>query len=735
MDDAHLLSDPLADILAAYMGERRGVVLLAATSEMPLPAPIARTLKEQRLQRVELQPLEPADAQRMARSMLVTDRAAAASPHLAKLSGGNPLLLRELARSDQPAAGGPVSVPSMASLHRTSLDGLAAEQRRALELIALAEPGRLCALERVIGEETLLRLEDLRLIRVSCDSPGAAPGVRTAHPLLPHALRAEVAHLRSRHHLRAYKEALGSAELSDNEISRLVGWSLSVHAECTEAELLRAVAILTERDDLTEALTVTRAGLVRFGTLAAHRALLDTLIALGRNAEVHEHVQAVHATGDADPSGLLWAYRVNASLQAHDHETARAMLPLVPARFERELLTSQLAWCERDYPRCSKVARASLRAAADTTEVVRATVFAMFADCRRGRPLDALKTYRGAVGCIDQRSCPPVVRSSLTSAYASALHLSGSFREAEQVLVAECRRSNLSVKIAAERQVGLGVMSLETGRVRAAVRLFASVAHSPSAQWRNTAQAWMVLAESSLPVPDRTLDPGVVTSIPPAHRTVHTVLAEAVTACGRGDRALALELLGFALAESLEQGAHTDAAIVAHQHARLGLRIPGADLARIEVQGDYLVSRVRFARGCTERSACLVQSAAEGFQRVGAAPAAAEAYAELHRLHQSDGDQRAAARAAAAAQRVLAQCDLLVPAPRQSADSFVPLTERESEIAGMAARGMPDKAIAEALSISVRTVSNTLYRIYAKTGVRDRRRLRRLMGSERPGGY
>jgi DNA-binding CsgD family transcriptional regulator len=51
------------------------------------------------------------------------------------------------------------------------------------------------------------------------------------------------------------------------------------------------------------------------------------------------------------------------------------------------------------------------------------------------------------------------------------------------------------------------------------------------------------------------------------------------------------------------------------------------------------------------------------------------------------------------------------------------LTNREREVAGLAARGLTDVEIAARLSVSRRTVETHLYRIYAKLGVAGRHEL------------
>jgi DNA-binding NarL/FixJ family response regulator len=51
------------------------------------------------------------------------------------------------------------------------------------------------------------------------------------------------------------------------------------------------------------------------------------------------------------------------------------------------------------------------------------------------------------------------------------------------------------------------------------------------------------------------------------------------------------------------------------------------------------------------------------------------------------------------------------------------LTEREREVATLAARGLSNSDIAERLVVSVRTVENQLHRAYGKLGIASRREL------------
>ena len=61
--------------------------------------------------------------------------------------------------------------------------------------------------------------------------------------------------------------------------------------------------------------------------------------------------------------------------------------------------------------------------------------------------------------------------------------------------------------------------------------------------------------------------------------------------------------------------------------------------------------------------------------------------------------------------------------PSAATPAAGPLTQRESEVARLAARGLSDRQIAEELVVSVRTVQSHLASAYRKLGIRSRSEL------------
>lgn len=104
--------------------------------------------------------------------------------------------------------------------------------------------------------------------------------------------------------------------------------------------------------------------------------------------------------------------------------------------------------------------------------------------------------------------------------------------------------------------------------------------------------------------------------------------------------------------------------------------------------------------------------------RIAAADAAAHASLAFHRHNRRGSALSASGRAG----RIITDCGATTPATRAAA-APLPLTGREREIATLIADGLSTKEIAEALTVSVRTVENHIYRACSHLGVATRQDL------------
>lgn len=84
--------------------------------------------------------------------------------------------------------------------------------------------------------------------------------------------------------------------------------------------------------------------------------------------------------------------------------------------------------------------------------------------------------------------------------------------------------------------------------------------------------------------------------------------------------------------------------------------------------------------------------------------------------HTEAGHPRPARASGAHAEQLWSRCQISPSPWLAGATSAVPLTNREREIAALAASGMSDAAIASHVKISIRTVQTHLGRVYQKLG-------------------
>ncbi|WP_269782092.1 LuxR C-terminal-related transcriptional regulator [Nocardioides sp. R-C-SC26] len=201
------------------------------------------------------------------------------------------------------------------------------------------------------------------------------------------------------------------------------------------------------------------------------------------------------------------------------------------------------------------------------------------------------------------------------------------------------------------------------------------------------------------------------------HQTpiAHAWLVHASGAPGR-----AVRLLRDAQDAAEQAGALSTVAWIVHERLRMDDPTDTvATLARCPGSAPLLTARRSLARGLEDRDVRAAETAAIGFAELGAWLSAAEAGAVAARLHVDVAESASwRERAQTWATQVGGPRTPLLWHLRDPG-----LTPREREIALMAAGGASNIAIADRLTLSVRTVENHLSRAYDKLGVRSRHEL------------
>lgn len=208
-------------------------------------------------------------------------------------------------------------------------------------------------------------------------------------------------------------------------------------------------------------------------------------------------------------------------------------------------------------------------------------------------------------------------------------------------------------------------------------------------------------------------------------------LADGWVAVAKGDLASARRLLADGAKIAADSGHMTSAIWMLHDIARLG----GADdvagqVSALAAATDSTLAHARAVHVTamvTGRQLEMV-AAADQFEAIGAHLLAAEACVAAAEIARTEGDQRSAVALTVRAERNGAKCEgATSPGLLTVAGAVEPLTEREREIAFMAANGMTSREIADRIFVSLRTVSNHLQHVYDKLGVRSRADLRQAL--------
>ncbi len=147
-----------------------------------------------------------------------------------------------------------------------------------------------------------------------------------------------------------------------------------------------------------------------------------------------------------------------------------------------------------------------------------------------------------------------------------------------------------------------------------------------------------------------------------------------------------------------------------------------AELAHV-VEGPRAPLVARYACALEADDAMQLQHVSADFEEMGDLLAAADASAQAASSHRRAGRAGSAMTAAARAGELAARCGGAMSPAIAAARIVLPFSRREHEIVVLLAQGLTNKEIADAVSLSVRTVEGHIYRASCKAGVIGRAEL------------
>jgi DNA-binding CsgD family transcriptional regulator len=741
VDDAQLLDDHSAAAVLALVTGQVCRTVATVRAEAPASDAVTALWKDRLLDRLDLGPLDRAGAHAVLVDRLGGEVASGTVELLWSHSRGNPLYLTELVRFGADTgrlrqdagvwwwSGDTGLPPRLGELLLRRLDELSPAGRDALDLLALGEPLPWDTLAAVVPPEAILEADERGL--VTSDERAGLLLVRFAHPLLHAAAESRLTPARR----RALGERLRRAPDRHVDVVRRARWEAASGSPDVDVLLAAADAVLLSEprvsarfaesalrhDPGPRAAMVLAAARAELGEPVAARAALDLAATRVRDDDdrlrlTFEDISLTLWTERRPDraAGTLAALRETAPASLADEiDSAGALLALFsaqprsaleqaeavlgrgpgPSARIRALTALMTALTLADEPEASLAAAEELLVAVEEVPIPATRsgmAHAMVAEARlffqqdAGLPRSAGASGRWPTGPDAPPAGGPVPAWPLLEGVRR--HLAGDWPRA----LAALREAYVQQRAGeglfrSEAVAGLIVVLAESGRVDEAAELLATAP------------------------PDGV---AVVPALGP--------WAAAAVAAARGRTTAAGELARQAATAAAEAGAVTTALWYVVDAGRWDDPRAAAQLAdRLEISAGSALSRVRLAgvRARADGREAVLLDAAEQHLALGLLGPARE-LAELAAAGRS-GRPGPAARLA---QEARARLGLADSGPGADPVATV-LTRREREIARMAAQGLTDREIAEALVVSVRTVESHLAAAYRKLGIRSRREL------------
>jgi DNA-binding NarL/FixJ family response regulator len=682
---------------------------------------------------------------------------------LTEASQGNLLFLRELILGSLESGalttqhgiwrlnGSLANSPRLLGLIDHRLSGVPAGSRQALELVALGEPLDVRLINDMAPPEVVEDLERGGLIESVLEKGEVE--FRFTHPLYAEVVRAQLSPARKVHLFGLLADASERAgQLSPEQALRVAVWRLEGGGG-DPAPIVSAARTAFDLEDFGLAARLARVAWEASEAVDAAILLSDALDRLGRSEEVEEVIRAAYpkAVTDGEITALAvrhasalykWIDRANEAddvlLEAYQRVTDPSCRRTIDAQRGGLFLRSG---------EVVKAIELEVPLIGDQGDVafIQASLNLGVALSLAGRAEEAIRHLDDFVTStgMDRRNLPAFWADTWTLARVYALVETGRFEEAN-----EEAQSAYDVALDRGHATGLAWMGVfvavvlglqgdlrgAEAKLREASVFFAEMDH-PGERWALAGVALVAgqMGRASVAA-DAVAALEKVTASAWAMMDVYEYRGRAWAAVAAGDPTTATATL-WGLVEFAEKGGQL-APMAAGLHDLLRIdedRRAATQLVELEprVEGVLMTARARYARAILAKDPVLAGEAADQFERCGALLYAAEAASLERKLALDASLQRRAAEAGRRAGRLVALCEGARTPPIFSAAEDPQLSSREREIALLAVEGLTNRAIADKLVLSKRTVENHLQRVYTKFAVSSRVELVEAMGAVR----
>lgn len=761
VDDAQYL-DPLSALLVSQlaMGGRQRLIVTCRSGE-PVHDAVAALWKEQLLLRIDLEPFSRSETAELVASVVGGEVDDVAIDRLHRLSSGSPLILRGLVTAA--LADGALARrdgrwvinaefhfdPDLTEVVESQLLTLSPAQREVVEIVATAEVLDWRILRELCDSEDIAGAERVGAVQVVGD--GSQTLVQIANPILGEVIRQQCGLARTRvlntmlakslsKHLGDVREKTGAEGTDVRTTIQLAQFTMRGDAPADLDLVVSAAASAVTMANLTLGEELARFAWDRGGSIDAAIVLADALAWQGRGPEAEAILGALDPDGSDVWATLRWGgvRAANLFFGCGRPDAARDVLATVRRRvppgqdmYAMAAIEASFAFFGRDLQTAVAVGLDALRSEILPTAAVWAALATSGALALSGRFAEVPEIAEIGSRAADLCESGPQ-RYALGFTEIFGLTGSGDLAGAERV----CRRYTTMTSGVPQAEAIVNALNGRVQLARGALtpacdqlqRSLWAMSGSLPPTWVMLVAAWFAQAEGArgnaaaaaqgLAKAEEANGPHVAVFEP------DLALARAWVCAASGETTTARDHAVSAARIARTAGMLTMEIAALHCAIRLGDRSQATRLGQLtRLAPSPMTSAVSaHARGLADRDGDRLDDAARRFEGFGAMAMAADAYAHAAREHARAGARAKEFASSARAHELAGHGDVHTPA-LGAADTPLPITDREREIATLVGEGLTNRQVADRLGVSVRTIDGHLYRIFGKLGIDDRDQL------------
>ncbi|SCG19191.1 AAA ATPase domain-containing protein [Micromonospora echinofusca] len=748
VDNVSGLDEAAARLVGKLASEQRVRVLLAAAETAIGTGPVDVLRRTVRLDRVDLAPLDWQHTRQLISAAFGTDVDGLTADGLWRLTGGNPLLLRELLRNavendaltlHDHVVGwrqGTVVRAWAGDALTGPLEPLSTEESAALRYIAYGDGAPVDVIEHLAPMSVIERLEELGLIRLDQSDPSTL--VTVAHPITARTVRTRTGPLRAR---RVHAELVAALEATGSpDRVRDVLWRLAARFEVPDDEVLRASAEALLGHDAATAEQLARQ--VHGPAAAWH--LGRALLARGSHRSAERWLAEAYRnlTDPAARANAAALRAVNRCWGIDEPDSALRMIAearaALPADVHADLLAAEAFVMAFGGPAAEAADAVDQLSQHPPRDPLLAGVVPPLRPrllLLGGRPERAVAEF--PTDLSGKPSIWPAMRALLQATHVQALIMAGAVRQAADLVGRHYRDAvehGTPDGVATIALAG-GICAYYQGNAGQAARWLrearALTAERVGFRFRETLLAIGVGVEAQLGQVEKAqellsrLRRGATARTASDYGAFGEVWALVIS----GNRTGAATLLRRLAAEAARAGDLLMATEFLHVEVRLAPSAAAASRVRelaAKTDGRLFALLAEHAEALARRDARVLNRVSATFEELGYRGFALEAAANGAMF----GGGRVTNALARRTQRLLGEHQGTWPEWLPEPRTAPALTDRERQVSELAATGMDTPAIARALTISARTAENHLHRAYSKLGIHRRHELARALAED-----